>query len=51
MMDEYVQQKMEVLDPFYSVSNLKQLENADQQIKEGHVIVKTMSELEKMENT
>ena len=37
-------------DPFYSASNLKQLEKADRQVKEGHVVVKTMEELEKMEN-
>jgi len=38
------------LDPFYSASNVKQLEKADRQIKEGHVVVKTMEELERMEN-
>ena len=37
-------------DPFSSASNLKQLEKADRQVKEGHVVVKTMEELEKMEN-
>lgn len=37
-------------DPFYSSANLNQLEKADQQIKNGQVIMKTMEELEKMEN-
>ena len=47
----YASKKMNASDPFYSASNLKHLENADQQVKEGHVVVKTMAELEKMENT
>ena len=38
------------VDPFYSSSNLKQLEKADKQVKDGHMVVKTMEELEKMEN-
>jgi len=37
-------------DPFYSASNVKQLEKADGQIKKGQVVVKTMEELERMEN-
>lgn len=37
-------------DPFYSPSNMKQLEIANRQIKEGKVVVKTMEELERMEN-
>ncbi|MBD5464517.1 MAG: type II toxin-antitoxin system RelB/DinJ family antitoxin [Lachnospiraceae bacterium] len=37
------------LDPFYSDSNMKQLNKAEQQIKNGQVIVKTMEELEAME--
>ena len=36
-------------DPFYSSSNLAQLKKADQQIKDGHVVVKTIEELETME--
>ena len=37
------------LDPLYSDSNMKQLNKAEQQIKNGQVIVKTMEELEAME--
>ncbi len=36
-------------DPFYSESNLAQIKKADQQVKKGHVMVKTMEELEAME--
>lgn len=36
-------------DPFYSESNLAQIKKADQQVKKGHVVVKTMEELEAME--
>ena len=38
------------VDPFFSVSNMQQLEKADKQIKSGQTISKTMAELEKMEN-
>lgn len=37
------------VDPFYSESNMAQLMKADQQVKEGKVVVKTMEELEAME--
>ena len=37
------------LDPFYSGSNTEQLRKADQQIRNGQVVVKTMEELETME--
>jgi len=37
------------LDPFYSDSNMQQLYKANQQVKNGQVIVKTMEELEAME--
>jgi DNA-damage-inducible protein J len=33
-------------DPFYSPENLAQLKKAQQQVQEGHVVVKTMEELE-----
>ena len=33
-------------DPFYSGSNLKDLQRSIQQLEEGRVIVKTMEELE-----
>ena len=38
------------VDPFYSESNLKALRESFQQLQEGKVIVKTMEELEAMEN-
>lgn len=37
------------IDPFYSDTNQKQLQKAEQQIKEGKVITKSMKELEAME--
>lgn len=37
-------------DPFYSESNIRRLKESEQQIKEGKVVVKTMEELEAMEN-
>ena len=35
--------------PFYSEKNLAQIQKADQQVKRGRVVVKTMEELEAME--
>ena len=37
------------LDPFYSDFNMEQLRKANQQVKKGQVIVKTMEELEALE--
>ena len=37
-------------DPFYSEANLAQIRRADEQIRTGRVVVKTMEELEAMEN-
>ena len=37
------------LEPFYSDYNMEQLRKANQQVKNGQVIVKTMEELEAME--
>ena len=37
------------LEPFYSNSNMEQLKKANQQVKNGQVIVKTIEELEAME--
>ena len=37
------------LDPFYSDFNMEQLRKANQQVKKGQVIVKTMEELESLE--
>lgn len=38
------------VDPFYSESNIKAIEESIKQLKEGKVIVKTMEELEAMAN-
>ena len=38
------------IDPFYSTINVEQLQRADQQIKDGMTVVKTMEELEAMEH-
>lgn len=38
------------IDSFYSASNLNQLQKAEQQIRNNQVVVKTMEELETMEN-
>jgi len=37
-------------DPFYSVSNMRQLNKANEQIRKGQTVIKTMTELEKMES-
>lgn len=37
-------------DSFYSKSNLEALDKSIQQLREGKVVVKTMEELEAMEN-
>lgn len=38
------------IDPFYSESNMARLRESEKQLREGKVIVKTMEELEAMEN-
>ena len=38
------------IDPFYSESNIKALDESIKQLKEGKVIIKTLEELEAMEN-
>lgn len=38
------------VDPFYLESNIKAIEESIKQLKEGKVVVKTMEELEAMEN-
>lgn len=38
------------IDPFYSEMNMQQIKKADEQIKNGKVVVKTMEELEAMAN-
>ena len=37
------------VEPFYSEKNLAQIQKADQQVKRGRVVVKTMEDLEAME--
>lgn len=37
-------------EPFYSKTNMEHIEKSMQQLKEGKVVVKTMEELEAMEN-
>ncbi len=38
------------IDPFYSESNMKALEKSIKQLEAGKVVVKTIEELEAMEN-
>ena len=38
------------IDPFYSESNMKAIEDSMKQLEEGKVVVKTIEELEAMEN-
>lgn len=38
------------IDPFYSTSNMNAIEESIKELKAGNVVVKTMGELEKMEN-
>lgn len=38
------------IDPFYSETNQKAIEKSIQQLKEGKIVVKSMEELEAMEN-
>ncbi|MBS6475040.1 MAG: type II toxin-antitoxin system RelB/DinJ family antitoxin [Clostridiales bacterium] len=38
------------IEPFYSASNMKAIGESIEQIKQGKVVVKTMEELEAMEN-
>ena len=37
------------VDPFYSEMNIKQIRKADDQVRDGNIIIKTMEELEAME--
>ncbi len=37
-------------DSFYYESNMRAIEEADERVKKGHYIVKTIEELEAMEN-
>lgn len=38
------------IDPFYSESNLKALEKSKKELESGKAIIKTIEELEEMEN-
>ena len=38
------------VDPFYSESNIRLIKKAEEQIREGKVVVKSMKELEQMED-
>ena len=38
------------VDPFYSESNIKAIKESIKQLKNGKVVVKTIDELEEMEN-
>ena len=38
------------IDPFYSKSNIKAIEESVKQLEEGKVVAKTLEELEAMEN-
>ena len=38
------------IDPFYSESNIKALEESKRELEKGNVVVKTLEELEAMEN-
>lgn len=38
------------IDPFYNESNLKAIDLSVEQLKQGNVVVKTMAELEALEN-
>lgn len=38
------------VDPFYSESNIKALEESKRELEKGDVVVKTLKELEAMEN-
>ncbi len=38
------------LDPFYSASNISQIRKADEQIKAGKVVTRSLDELEAMAN-
>ncbi len=37
------------IDPFYSENNMAQIRKADEQVRAGRVVVKSMDELEAME--
>ena len=38
------------IDPFYSDSNIKALEESKKELEKGNVVIKTLEELEAMEN-
>ena len=38
------------IDPFYSETNIKALEESKKELEKGNVVIKTLKELEAMEN-
>ena len=48
--DRKIPFEIEAPDPFYSESNMRNIEESLRQIKEGKVVVKTIEELEEMED-
>lgn len=47
--DRKIPFEITAVEPFYSDKNLEHIEAAKQQVKDGRVVVKSMSELEAME--
>ena len=39
---------VDLTDPFYSEENMRRIDEAEQRIREGRVVIKTMEELEAM---
>ena len=39
---------VDLSDPFYSEENMRRIDEAEQRIREGRVVIKTMEELEAM---
>ena len=48
--DRKIPFEIEAPDPFYSESNMRNIKESLRQIKEGKVVVKTIEELEEMED-
>ena len=48
--DSKIPVEIETPDPFHSESNMRNIEESLRQIKEGKVVVKTIEELENMED-
>ena len=48
--DRKIPFEIEAPDPFYSESNIRNIEESLKQIREGKIVVKSMEELEAMED-